>query len=285
MVFAEGGVIQISPSTKNIYLDPGASYSDNLLVQNIGDEALDFVINVSPYQVKDGTYDPIYSINNEWTKIVEWVSVPTETFHLEPKDSVEVPYSINVPTDVAAGAQYVVISAVSNKTSTSGETVKVISSVGMLVYAEISGETRVDGEVLSKEIKGFLLKPPITVDFSLSNTGNINSIAECSMVVTNFFSGSEAYSNKDDPKKIVVMPDTVRDNTLSWESSPFLGIFRVNVSLTYLSETFNVSKIVILCPLWFIVLTIVFITMAVMMAVFSYKKRHQSYSRNKGFGF
>lgn len=284
-VFADGSSIEISPASKSIKLDPGASYSDILTVKNIGNEGFNFSVKISPYQVTNETYDPIYSINNNFTKIVDWISVPEGDIYVAPGEYADVPYTIEVPMDVPSGAQFAVISAVVGDPSNESA-VQFLSSIGMVVSAEISGNTRTGGEILSKNIEGFLLQPPIRATFSFSNTGNINSTATCTMRVSNFFNGSEVFSNAEDPKTFLVMPDTTRSGEISWNGSPFLGVFRVNLNLTYLEENVTVSKIVILCPLWFLLAVIIFIIVAIILAVVKFKKRRPSSSRrSKSFGF
>ena len=283
--FAEGSSIEISPVTKSVNLDPGAYYSDVLVVKNIGEAPFSFSISISPYQVTNGSYDPIYSLRNNYTQIVDWITVPEESFYVNPGDYVDIPYTVNVPLDTPAGAQFAVISATVDN-SVEGHAVQYLSNVGMIISAEISGVTRYDGEILSKNIDGFLLQPPVSATFSLSNTGNVNAVATCTMRVTNFFNGSEAYSNADDPKTILVMPDTVRNGEISWPGSPFLGIFRVSLNLNYLDENVTVSKIVILCPLWFIVAFLLVLTVLIIAAVIKFKKRRSSRPRrSKNFGF
>lgn len=284
-VFAEGGVIEISPVIKEINLTPGHSYNETMTVKNIGDEVLNFSVTVSPYQVNNGDYAPSYNTYNDWTKITEWISVPKgEVYSLAPGEYKDINYTIDVPLDVPAGAQYAVISASSDDGTKKDSAVKIINNVGMIISAEVAGDTRSSGEIVSKNIPGFLLQPPISATFSFSNTGNVNATASCSMRITNFFNGSEVYSNAENPKKVVVIPDTTRNSELSWENSPFLGIFRVNLSLEYLNDTLNFSKIVILCPLWFIVIFLLIITAAIIVIVIKFKKRHYR-SNKKKFSF
>lgn len=283
-VFAEGGAIEIAPVVNNIQLTPGGSYTGIMVVKNIGDGVLNFSVNVSPYQVTDGDYTPVYNIKNDWTKIVDWISVPTESYSLNPGEEVDVEYIVNAPTDIPSGGQYAVISAATNDDSTQDGTVKIISSVGMVLSAEVAGNTRSSGEILSKNIQGFLLQPPISATFSLSNTGNISTTASCTMRVTNFFNGSEVFSNVNSPKELVVFPDTTRNGEISWDGSPSLGIFRANLSITYLNDTLNFSKIVMICPLWFIVIISILIVAAIVAVVIKFKKRSH-HSKNKSFGF
>lgn len=279
-----GASMEISPVTKSIKLTPGLSYSDSMMVKNIGTTPLNFSMQVAPYQVTNGDYNPLYTTNNNWTQITNWITTSQDTYILEPGASQDINYTIDVPLDVPSGGQFAVLLATSDDGTKNSDMVKVVSNIGMIISAEVSGDTREEGEILSKDIPGFLLQPPIVANFSLSNTGNINATATCTMRITNFFNGSEAYSNVDSSQKFVVMPDTIRNGSLSWDSSPFLGVFRVNLAIEYLNDTANYSKLVILCPLWFIVLFASIITLALIIIVFKFKKRHYR-STKKKFSF
>jgi len=282
--FAEGGAIEISPVTESLQLTPGQSHAGTVLVRNIGDETLTFSVEVMPYQVTNGDYTPMYTTENNWTQITNWITVPNGKFSLEPDKTQEIPYSISVPVGAPGGGQYAVIMISSDDGTKSGGTVKIVSNVGMIISAEVDGDIHRSGEIVSKNIQGFLLQPPLSANFTLSNTGNVSATASCVMKGTNFFNGSEVFSNAETPKKVAVLPDTIRNSEITWNNTPFLGVFRVAASVEYLNDTANFSKVVIVCPLWFILVIVGLIAAAVIYIVIKFKKRRERHSK-KRFNF
>lgn len=284
-VFAEGEaktVLQISPAVLNLDLFPGQVYENTFVVTNAGTLPFDFGTSTSPYQVRKGDYEPLYDVRSAYTQITEWIFIESGPFHLEPGESKDLKFQIRVPMDPPAGGQYASLNAQTIQNQ-NDDTVSYISSIGMIIYANIAGNTRMEGSIKSQSIKGFLLTPPISANVTVENTGNVDTDASSILKVTNVFTGAEAYSNASHPQSNTILPDTYRDIDVAWEGSPFLGIFNVSLTTTFMDEVKTITKTVFICPIWLLVAVGVLLLIFIIIIVCKIRKR--SKLNNRGFRF
>ncbi len=254
--------LQVSPTKQRLTLEPGKSYEFSFTVQNVGTMPFNYSTEAVPYSVTDSNYSPDYSTVATYSQIAEWVTFydDTSTGLLQPGESIEVPFRIDVPADVASGAQYAAIMARTGDGNSETANIQTINRVGMILYANIAGNTREEGEIIDNKVPGFLFDPPITVTGLVKNTGNVELTAKYTVKIWPFFSGETVYNNEENPGTLDIMPETTRFSTITWEGAPKLGIFNVEQTIELTGETNTVKKIVIICPVWllFIIVAMVF---------------------------
>ena len=61
----------------------------------------------------------------------------------------------------------------------------------------------------------------------------------------------------------VILPDTSRLSTLTWDGSPRFGLFRVRETASFLEREEVFERVVFVCPIWLLALVIFFIVLAV----------------------
>ena len=105
----------------------------------------------------------------------------------------------------------------------------------------------------------FLFNPPIFGETRVENCGNIDAELKVYIKVFPFFSKEEVYSNEEKPTSMNTLPGTKRYHKEIWTNSPSIGIFNVEQVVQYGSETKTERKLVIICPIWLIVLIVLFI--------------------------
>lgn len=255
--------IQISPAREDIGdLDPGEKYSGIFKVQNIGTEKLKFSVGVSPYTVTNENYDQDYDTTTQYTDIINWIKFSQDSGEVEPNGEVEIAYTISVPADVASGGQYAILYAeiISDNKIDNGAGLNTIQRVGMKLYTNIEGNTRKTGSVIENKIPAFLFNPPISATSIVENTGNTHANVKYVLQVYPLFGDEEVYTNEESPTTLVLLPDTRRLNTVTWDNTPAFGIFRVKQTVSFWDESSTVEKIVFLCPIWlvFIIFLIIF---------------------------
>lgn len=248
---------------------PGKTYTGSMTIINAGDMTTKFKMTAQPYT---GNYD---SMPEEWlkthTQIVDWVTFATTEGTIEPNEQKKISYTITIPSDVPAGGQYVSLNVegVDERNKNLPATV----SVGMVVYANVSGNTREEIKVLDHSASGFIFSPPITASSTVENTGNTHVEAKYIMKVYPFFSNESIYNNEDNPETAIVLPESKRYHSTSWDSAPSMGIYKVVSEIHYLGQVNKVEKLVIICPLWVLILIIIFIAAVVFWLVSRAKAR------------
>ncbi len=255
--------LQISPTDLRLSLEPGQTYTETFEVQNTGAKGYSFAIGVTPFSVNNENYEPNMTDQGAYNDIVDWVSFSTTEGYVESSEEYEVTVTITVPEDVPAGGQYAAIYAQllsGDDSESEGNNVSINQRVALVLYTDVAGETRQEGEIIEVKIPTFLFNPPISGTSLVENTGNVHASAEYILQVFPLFSDEEVFTNEENPEVLTILPETRRFNTISWEGSPQLGIFRVRQTVRIFDEEEIIEKIVFLCPIWFlfVILLIIF---------------------------
>ena len=263
--------ITLSPTKVRLPMEPGASKQDVFKVINTGDKDFTFKVYASPYQVSNEKYDPTFSVETSRTQISRWISVPDEEFSLKPGDEVEVPYSIAVPKDVPAGGQYAVIFAETTNDGSDGGSIIAKKRVGLLVYGNISGDTREQGNIESNDLSSWQYSSPLTTQWRVKNTGNTDFAIKTKMTVKSVW-GKELYSSPETEN--TVLPDTVRAIDLQWQQAR-IGLYKVSTTASFLDNSQTEESWVLVMSPILLVLIVVVISLIVAGAIYAIrKKRH-----------
>lgn len=307
--FQEGTSITMSPVKTRLELSPGQRFDDTVKIRNDGTQGYDFKVYVSPYSVTDGNYKPVFENESSYTQIARWISFPQDVFHIEPDQSVEVGYHVDVPDNIPSGGQYAAIFAetLPSDNSSRDSGVVINKRVGMLVYARMDGETIDDGSVIRRQISFWYyfsqpanhVRPDkdsgkedrgynhraINTSLSIRNGGNTDFDATASLEVNNFFGGKTLYESKE--QQITVLPGTTRDVQLDWKKlvnengqvaesgPPAVGLFWVTQKTSIFGQEETVRKLVLVLPMWIAILLIVLIAAVVTWIVLRIRKKNK----------
>ncbi len=135
--------------------------------------------------------------------------------------------------------------------------------MGYLIYGNVDGEITKTGKVLENKVPSFLFNPPIMGTSVVENTGNVYTVAKYTLQVFPLFSDEEVYTNEEEPEDNVIFPETKRYNEVTWEGAPHLGIFKVRQTVKIFDDESVTEKIVFLCPLWFLFITLLLIFLTI----------------------
>ena len=252
--------LQVSPSKQQLGgLEPGEVREGSFKVQNIGTGAFDFKVYASSYEVKGENYDPVFDGSKDGLKIANWFTFSQDTGHLESDTEVTINYTIRVPQNAPGGGQYGAIMVETVKENDDKSNIQAISRVGMVIYSHINGEINRCTRILENKLPSFLFNPPIFGESRVENCGNVDAELSVSLKVYPFFSNEEIYTNEEKPTVLNTLPVTKRYHKELWTNSPAIGIFNVEQIIKYGSETKTERKLVIVCPVWLIVLIVLFI--------------------------
>ncbi|MBB1549888.1 hypothetical protein HG449_003420 [Candidatus Saccharibacteria bacterium] len=252
--------LQVSPSKQQLGgLEPGEVREGSFKVQNIGTGAFDFKVYASSYEVKGENYDPVFDGSKDGLKIANWFTFSQDTGHLESDTEVTINYTIRVPQNAPGGGQYGAIMVETVKENDDKSNIQAISRVGMVIYSHINGEINRCTRILENKLPSFLFNPPIFGESRVENCGNVDAELSVSLKVYPFFSNEEIYTNEEKPTVLNTLPATKRYHKELWTNSPAIGIFNVEQIIKYGSETKTERKLVVVCPVWLIVLIVLFI--------------------------
>ena len=257
--------IQISPAKQKISLAPGSSYVGSMKVMNVGYLPFSYEVYATPYSVSGDQYSPNYTDEATYSHMSEWITFDQSTVKgtLQPDTSIDVAFTVNVPKDAPAGGQYAAIMAQTDNANGDEATIRTIHRVGMILYAAVPGTTNNCVEITKNTVNSFYFNPPITVSSLVKNCGNVEQTATYTVKMYPLFSNEAVFSNEDNPQQLDIYPDTSRFNSITWEGAPQIGIFKVTQTIDFGNENIEnheVTKYVLICPLWllFVIIALIF---------------------------
>jgi hypothetical protein len=233
-------------------------------------------ISVEPYSIVDENYQISSNEATSYAELAKWIKFDKTKYAVKGGERLSVSFSINVPEDIPGGGQYAIIYIYAEEEDASGG-LGVSGRLGLPIFARIDGETRVEAAVEKTDINGFLLIPPITTTSIVNNTGNVDVISEYRIEVKSLF-GKTVYEHQRNGH---IMPGTPRKVELAWDDTPSIGIFKVKQEVTLLinesgeNETTTIEKTVVIIPIWFIILTPLFIAGFIIVVVAKRMMRKQ----------
>lgn len=263
-VYAENAVtgVAVSPMKEKIILTPGETYYGSFVVANPAKYNTDFnyKVTLSPFFATDD-YNITYENTGDYNQIVNWITIDTTSGTLKPNDTNEIKFKIDVPKNAPAGGQYaaIVIGSADNDSesgATEGMGVQINQGMGVAhtIFAEVTGTTIRSGKIISTDLPGFMLSGKITASATIENTGNVHGDAIYKLQIFPLFSGEEVYTNEENPDTSIILPNRTRYHETVWNETPIAGIFNVKYTVEFEGVTTEVTKLVIICPLWLLFL-------------------------------
>lgn len=271
----------MSPMDQQIVLMPGDSYESSLRVTNPGTHTtdLDYEVNVEPFYRNDDATAIFENIGGRG-EMANWITITShQTGHLSPNETDEVTFRIDVPEDAPAGGQYASVIVSSSSSANDDAMIKETRRIGHLIYAEISGETVREGEIMNLNVPAFLLSGNITGSVSIKNTGNTHGVGTYKLQVFPLFSDEEVYTNEESPEQHLILPDQTLYTETAWENTPAVGIFNVVYTAEFAGKTVQVSKMVIKCPV--ILLFIIIFAIIAIIIYFVMRAKNRKNSRKR----
>ncbi|PLS81517.1 hypothetical protein CYG49_01835 [Candidatus Saccharibacteria bacterium] len=255
--------LTLSPSSQPFKVNAGETVTGKMNIINSGDVAYDFTVYARPYSVNDEKYEPNFTDEKPNADVYKWVQFDKTKYSLEPKETAEVTYTVNVPEGAAPGGHYGVVFAETKERELGTTGVARQKRVGQIIYMTVNGQVRTGGE-----IKGFVLpfwqtRPPVLSAARVANTGNVDFEAKVSTIARDIF-GRAKFTYTGDP---IVLPDTTRLVDMNWEKAPTFGLFKVEQKIEFLDQKHENSGWVLVAPRWFPLIFIVIIAAGVGYAV------------------
>lgn len=293
-VFAGSNSMTITPPKQRIILIPGEKYTNTISVFNANDSTrdLNYEVSVGSFsQTKDESSPDDYGNVNiisesSYNQIMDWITLDKKEGVVAPNHSDEIAYTIDVPKNAPAGGQYATI-VITDKTTSGVSGAGNVSidqsfQFASIIYAEVAGETKEDGEILENDMPSFLLNGPLEATSMVQNNGNVHTDAEYILQVTPLLGGDDFCNNEEKPETSLILPETERYHAQSCDL-PAVGIFKAKQTVKIFGETSIVERTVIICPLWLLFL-ILFVIIAIVIwiatKVRGSKKRGQSRSND-----
>jgi hypothetical protein len=239
--------ISLTPTRAQRDVDPGERFTDTFTVINPGTVAYDVKVYAKPYYVKDASYTPTFTEENERSDAYRWVSLPTTTYHLEPGQKVSIPYEVVVSSGATSGGHYGAIFAETVGVAPEGQMAIINNkSVGLLLHFNVSGNRRTAGALEAIDVPWYQPSAPLKAIARISNTGETDFSARVTFVVTDI-AGDVKYQTSGD---YFILPDVAREIPVRWEKSPWFGLYKARIEVKMLDKTEVKETLVVIAPRW-----------------------------------
>ncbi len=271
----------MSPMYEKISLNPGENYSSSFTITTPSQATSDFHYKVSVQSYyRDENNSAIFEDVDGRGQMKDWIKLNSpDTGVLKPNGYAVINFTIKVPKTAPAGGQYAVItvgSATSEVPDNQGVNIQESVAIGYTIYAEITGTTIKQGEIIDANVPSFLFSGKISGTSAIKNTGNVHSDATYKLQVFPLFSDEEVYTNEEKPDTRLVLPNRTVYNETTWDETPWFGIFNVVYTVEFEGVESQVSKMVIVCPLWLLSIIVLAIIALIIWGVMTFKKRHNA---------
>lgn len=278
-VFAEdneSSTLIVSPTSQKIILTPGETYYGTINVSspNSATSDLSYSTSIGSFSeiASDGSKDDYGSVDTEtktkYNEIMDWITIIDGSGTVSPNNSNPIHFRIDVPEGAPSGGQYATInvrddSKVSNDFADNTVNIQSVTQIASIIYADVAGETNESATIFENSIPLFSFGGGITASSMVKNEGNIHTDATYVLQVWPAFASEdseELYTNAENPETHLIMPETSRYVTTSWDDAPMVGIFKVKQTVSIFDQVSETTQTVIVCPMWllFAVLIVVF---------------------------
>ncbi len=232
-------------------------------------------IYTSPYSVTTESYDPLFEHNESYrNSIKDWVTFPEGTDFTVPANSeIDIPFTVTIPEGALGGSQYCAIITelvLDNGEPSDDGTSIAISSLGRIalpIFADIQGdEVNIEGNLIDWKSPSVYFDIPVKANFTIENTGNVVFDASYKIEISEAFRSDD--SNvfvEEDTKRIY--PGTKRVVYHEWSTAPYLGMFNLKETISYLGETKEFSRFVIIVPLWLVIILLSILVLVIIAIV------------------
>lgn len=274
--------LSVYPASQTIELYPGTEYRGKIEVANSGQKPFDFSVSAAPYSVDSESYEPDFNSRGNYTQLFDWLTFTETNFHVEPGESAQVEFIVNVPEDAVGGGQYAAILANTEDSVDPNASVQIITQAAALLYGRVNGEAmNPEGEVVEQKIPSWIFEGPLEISEVTYNTGNVDFQVAHSVTITDFLSGDELFTPESEDSEghiigaqtQVIYPKTSRGNKIIWEGAPKLGVVKVHQKISFLDQEINTEQIVIFCPLWLILAVIGLIVLLILWIILIIHRR------------
>ncbi len=218
LIPSEGAhAITVSPVSFDFEIAPGASRQDKILLINDTGERETFRLLVENFIASGEEGAQEYIHEDEPTSLASWVVVDQPAVTLDPGESAEFPYLINVPSDAEPGGHYATIFFSRGGTEGSTSGVGIMEQVGVLLLVRVPGDIREQASVESFQILNgpVLNRLPAEFNLRIRNTGSVHIRPKGTLVIRNLL-GSVVARPLANPNTSAVLPNSIRKINTGW---------------------------------------------------------------------
>ncbi len=241
-------LINITPSSTAISVDPGASAQGSFDVINKGSDSLTLALSSAPYRVTGHSYNPSFTQLPGTVNASQWIkfnSVTTQT--IAPQKLLAADYTVTVPAGTAPGGYYAVIFAQSASPNDKSGVIPE-GRVGDILYITVNGTVKISGSLTASNLPFFSAGTPISIGVLVGNDGGLHFQSAVNVTVKDIF-GKTVFTKTDN---VYILPQTERQVSETWTPTAPIGLYHIerSASLPDVGRKQLMNRIVIVVQPW-----------------------------------
>ncbi|MBI3046008.1 MAG: hypothetical protein HYY86_00475 [Candidatus Harrisonbacteria bacterium] len=241
---SESIAFTVTPSLLEINLSPGENWNSGLKIFN--NNSTDLTVYVSAVNLSDKSV-PILNEDSEiyGHSLAKWVKFKDNAVTILGKQSVFLPFSLQLPADAPPGSHAAAILIGTQPLSGKTQELKSAGFISSILSVRVSGEKRVGGAIKSFIAENNFYRE-LKVKFSLNfeNTGNVNLNPSGKIKIFNY-QGEEKGDIILSAEALAVLPGKSREFIFNWErekSGSGMGRYKAAAVLTFGNPAQNIVK-------------------------------------------
>jgi len=225
-------ILTITPATTKPTIQPGESKNSKFQIINQGTADYPVHVYAAPYTVHSEAYTPDFTPVKGKLNPSSWIHFTVSDANITPNQTLDVNYTITVPSGTAPGGYYAVAFAETKSPGSGKQGVIINERVGEIFYIQVAGKVHQAGKLLTWS-SNFWQKQPLGATLRLENDGSIDYASDIHITVGDLF-GRAKYVFATQKE---VLPQTIRNIPVTWDHTPPLGLFKVTGTATVSGKT------------------------------------------------
>lgn len=240
----ESQVLSVTPPLFQLSVLPGDVWQSSVKVVNGNAYPMNVYAEVVNFQATgergQGKFIPILDSGEDKATLAEWIEIPAGPHIIQPEQTKDIPFFVDVPKDASPGGHYAAI-LITTQPPAQGEekiAVKTSQAVTSLFFVRIEGDVHEDGTIREFRTKrNFLEEPSAEFVLRFENKGNVHLQPRGDIVLTNMWGtvrGTVPINNQTHFGN--VLPESIREFKFTWQSEFSLadiGRYKAVATLAY----------------------------------------------------
>ncbi|MEX0934637.1 MAG: hypothetical protein WDZ42_02435 [Candidatus Saccharimonadales bacterium] len=223
--------LSVSPAIFEMVVSPGEIGTQTIYISNISDQPTPFITSVENLHLAENLINP--SLSNNFNAS-SWISLPNPYHILDSTEQRSIEVVVEVPDTAEPGGHYASIVLRPLEEVSSDDTgARIVPQIGVIAFITVPGDTDTEFSVDKPSVNLINSSSEIDIDINFRNTGNIHILPTAKTEIKSIL-GSADHQINIAPR--VVLPNTTKISTATWDDPPIIGAYSAQVIGSYGSD-------------------------------------------------
>jgi hypothetical protein len=247
-----------APVSQELKINPGTTYKDSVTIWNLSEKEIEYFIIVRGFKQLEDHPGTAILLSEEQDLVStssasSWFEVETDSILVPSQYNFELDFTITVPEDAAPAEYYAQIFFFTDQKSDLPDAVRTVNNLGggPTFLIKTGDDLTESMDLLEfKSTKKVYESPNVTLNTSISNTGNTHIKPKGVIILTNMFN-QELATIEFNSTEQAILRDTIATYITKWDSNYLLtdegklavGPIKAEITLNYKSDSPGYSPI------------------------------------------